>query len=153
MDPIFKNRFDLKKKIQHYAHKTILPSLNECSYCNVFKCGYCSKFSPKCGACKVRQCTNCSEFNKSKKVLLQCDNPQISSYVRNFRSDYFLASNQIKEFFKFNVPEGKDPLYIYDEKISKTWHCNQTVTKEKTFYDLKGKKHCLKVISYNCNLK
>ena len=60
MNPNFKNRFDLKKKKIQMMHKTILPSLNEYSYCNFFKWGYCLKFSPKCGACKIRRCTYCS---------------------------------------------------------------------------------------------
>ena len=147
MDPIFKNRLDLKKEYDN-MHKNILPSLNGCGYCNVFKCSYCLKFSAKCGACKI---INCSEFNKLKKMLLECGDPQISFYIRNFLVDYFSVHDLTKEFFKFNVPEGKEPLHIYDEKISKIWYCNQTVTNEKVHYNLKGKKRCLKVISYNCN--
>ena len=83
-------------------------------------------------------------------MLLECDDPQISFYVRNFLVDYFSVSELTKEFFKINLPEGKDPLYIHHDNISRIWYCNQSVTNEKIHYDLKGKKRCLKVISYNC---
>ena len=146
MDPIFKNRFNLKKDYEN-MHTNILPSLNDCGYCTIFKCTYCLKFSAKCGACEIRRCKNFTEFNKfKKKILFECDNPQITYYVRNFLVDYFSVSDLTKEFLKINLPEGKDPLYIHHDNISRIWYWNQLVTNEKIHYDLKGKKHCLKVI-------
>ena len=79
--------------------KNIFPYLNDCGYCNVFKCRYCLKFSAKCGACKIRRCKNCSEFNKLKKMLLECGDPQISFYIRNFLVDYFSVHDLTKKFF------------------------------------------------------
>ena len=97
MDPIFKNRVDLKKEYDN-MHKNILPSLIDCRYCNVLKCTYCLKFPAKCRTCKIRRYKNCSEFNKfKKKILFECDESQINYYVRNFFGDYFSVSELTKE--------------------------------------------------------
>ena len=146
MDPIFKDRFYLKKGYQN-MHMNILPSLNDCGYCNIFRCAYCLKFSAKCGTCKIRRCKNCTKFNKFLKKYFSNATIRKSYYVRNFLVDYFSVSDLTKEFFKINLPEGKDPLYIHHKNISRIWYWNQSVTNEKIPYGLKGKKHCLKVIS------
>ena len=50
-----------------------------------------------------------------------------------------------KEFFKMNILEEmqqKNPLYIYDSKIKKIFHYNQSCTNEKIQYEFKEHKRC-----------
>ena len=144
MDPIFKNKTHLKKEYEN-LHKNILPILNECGNCNKFKCNYCLKFSVNCNLCIKTKCKNCYEFNKSKDILLNCGIFQIELYVRNFLFDYFNTNDLTKEFFKMNISEKmqqKNPLYIYDGKIKKIFHYNQSCTNKKIQYEFKGHKRC-----------
>ena len=71
MDPIFKNKTDLKKECEN-LHKNILPMLNECGNCNKFKCDYFLKLLVNCNLCIKAKCKNCDKFNKSKDILLNC---------------------------------------------------------------------------------
>ena len=133
MDPIFKNRTELKKEYQ-ILHKNILPMLNKCGNCNKFKCHHCLKFSVNCNLCIKKRCTNCNEFNKSKDILLNCSDFQIEHFGRNFLVDYFNVNDLTKEFFKMDISEEvqkKNPLYIYSGKIQKIWHYEQSSTNEK----------------------
>ena len=88
MDPIFKNKTDLKKEYKN-LHKNILPTLNNCGNCNIFKCGYCLKFSVNCNTCIKKRCMKCVNFNKSKDILLNCGDFQIAKNVKKFLVDYF----------------------------------------------------------------
>ena len=45
---------------------------------------YCKKFSVNCNMCRSARCRNSFEFNKSKDILLNFGNDQISWYVLNF---------------------------------------------------------------------
>ena len=81
-DPFFKNRTDLKREYRIMV-KTILPLLNDCGYCGKIKCIYSSKFCLDCSSC-FSKCKNCFEFNKSKDILINCGDEQISNYVKNF---------------------------------------------------------------------
>ena len=144
MDPIFKNKTDLKKEYEN-LHKNILPMLNECGNCNKFKCDYCLKFSVNCNLCIKTKCKNCHKFNKSKDILLNCGIFQIERYVRNYLVDYFNMNELTKKYFKMNIPEEmqqKNPLYIYDGKIKEIFHYNQSCTNEKIQYEFKGNKRC-----------
>ena len=121
MDPIFKNNAELKKEYQ-LLYKNILPSLNNRGNCNNFKYDYCLKFSVNCSSCIRDKCQNCFEFNRSKDILINSTDVQISNYVSNFLTDYFNASELSNQFFKMNITEEvkeKDPLYIYSGKIKK----------------------------------
>ena len=144
MDPIFKNKTDLKKEYEN-LYKNILPSLTECGNCDLFKCQYCSKFSINCNLCIARRCKKCINFSKSKEILLNCGDFQIERYVRNFLVDYFNMNDLTKECFKMDISEEmqkKNSLYIYSGKIKKIFHYNQSCTNEKIQYDFKGHKHC-----------
>ena len=90
MDPIFKSNTELKKEYQ-ILHKNILPSLNKCGNCSKFNCDYCLKFSVNCRSCIRQRCQNCFEFNRSKDILINSSDLQVSWYV-NFLTDSFAAS-------------------------------------------------------------
>ena len=133
MDPIFKNNAELKKEYQ-LLYKNILPSLNNCGNCNKFKCDYCLKFSVNCSSCIRDKCQNCFEFNRSKDILINSTDVQISNYVSNFLTDYFNASELSNQFFKMNITEEvkeKDPLYIYSGKIKKMFCYKEEKTDKK----------------------
>ena len=130
MDPIFKNNAELKKEYQ-LLYKNILPSLNNCGNCNNFKCDYCLKFSVNCSSCIRDKCQNCFEFNRSKDILINSTDVQISNYVSNFLTDYFNASELSNQFFKMKITEEvkeKDPLYIYSGKIKKMFRYKEEKT-------------------------
>ena len=79
-------------------------------------------FSINCSGCIKQRCRNCFEFNKSKVILINSFDLQISWSVSNFLTDYFCASELSNRFFKINISEEvkeKNPLYIYNEKIFK----------------------------------
>ena len=98
MDPIFKNNRELRKEYEN-LHKNILPSMNNCGYCNKFKYNYCIKFSINCSSCIRKKFKNCHEFNKSKSILLNSSDLKILRYVSNFLTDYFSASDLSNHFF------------------------------------------------------
>ena len=142
-DPIFKNRAELKKEY-YFMIKEVLPSLNDCGYCGKIKCIYSKKFSVNCSSC-INKCKNCFQFNKSKDILINCDDDQISNYIKNFLIDYFNASDLTNYFLKMNITDEfkwKNPInviQIYDEK-----RIEPIVKKEKTdknFFYCKSKKH------------
>ena len=123
MNPIFKNRTDLKKEYQ-ILHKNILPMLKKCGHFNIFKCHHCLKFSANCNLCIKKRHTNCNEFNKSKDILLNYSDFQIKSFVRNFLLDYFNVNDLTKEFFKMYISEEvqkkkKIPYTFIVEKYKK----------------------------------
>ena len=95
-DPIFKNRTDLKKEY-HILVKIFLPLLNNCGYCGKIKCVYDQKFHTDCNSW-ISKFQNCHEFNKSKDILINCGDEQISNYVKNFLIDYLNASD-LTNFF------------------------------------------------------
>ena len=80
MDPIFGKNKELLKEYRILVNE-ILPSLNDCRFCNQLKCKYCLKFSVNCNACKRGKCLKCHRFNKSKDVLINSDDFFISNYV------------------------------------------------------------------------
>ena len=100
-DPIYKNRIDLKREYRIMV-KTILPSLNDCGYCGKIKCICSSKFRLDSSSC-LSKCQNCFEFNKSKDILINCGDDQISNYVKNFLIDYFNASDLTNYFLNMNI--------------------------------------------------
>ena len=124
--------------------KTVLPLLNDCGYCGKIKCIYSSKFCLDCISC-FSKCKNCFEFNKSKDILINCGDQQISNYVKNFLIDYFNASDITNIFLKINFTnevKNKDPINIV--KVYKENKLEPIVKKEKTnkiIYHCKSKKH------------
>ena len=91
MDPIFKNYTDLKKEYCKMVND--LPLLNECGYCEKLKGRYCLNFSVNCGMCIRGRCKNCYNFNRSKDILINCKDKQISDYIQNVLFNYFRASD------------------------------------------------------------
>ena len=83
MDLIFGNEKELRKEHKFLINEA-LPSLNKCNFCNKLKCKYCKKYSVNCTMCKKDICFNCRKFNKSKDILINCNNKFISDYVKNF---------------------------------------------------------------------
>ena len=97
MDPIFKNNIELKKEYK-YLYKNILPTLNNCGDCNVFKCVYCSRFLVNCRMCLLWWCKNCTAFNKLKDILLNSGNKLVTGYVSNFLVDHFPYQTLVRNF-------------------------------------------------------
>ena len=142
MDPIFKSNIELKKEYL-LLYKNFLPLLNNCGNCNKFSCDYCLKFSVNCSSCIRGKCQNCFEFNRSKDILINSTDVQISDYVSNFLTDYFNASELSNQFFKMNITEEvkeKDPTYTYSGKIKKIFCYEEEKTDSKIKYRIKGKK-------------
>ena len=81
MDPIFGNKKELLNEY-HFLVKEILPSLNECGFCNKLKCNCCKKFCVNCNMCKKDKCFNYHKFNKSKDILINFGNDFISYYIQ-----------------------------------------------------------------------
>ena len=120
-----------------------MPSLNTCGNYYKFKCKYCLKFLTNCNGCISDRCKICHEFNKSKDILINSDDLQISLYVTNFLTDYFSVSDFSNQFFNINIDEKvqeKYSLYIYDGKIKKIFYYNEQKTNEEIKYQFKGKK-------------
>ena len=127
MDPIFKNNTNLKKEYCKMVND--LPLLNECGYCEKLKGRY--YFSVNCGMCIRERCKNCYNFNRSKDILINCKDKQISDYVQNFLLDYFRASYLSNYFFKMNITnevKEKNPINIIENenKIIKTTEKEKT---------------------------
>ena len=79
-DPIFKYNIELKKEYRFLVEQ-ILPLLNDCGYCGVLKGKYCLNFSVNCSMCLKDKCQNCYQSNKSKDILINCRDEQISNYI------------------------------------------------------------------------
>ena len=141
MDPIFKNNTDLK--IEYCKMVNDLHLLNECRHCEKLKGRYCLNFSVNCGMCIRWRCKNCYNFNRSKDILINCKDKQISDYVQNFLLDYFRASYLSNYFFKMNITnevKEKNPINIIENenKIIKT--TEKEKTSKKILYN-KSKKY------------
>lgn len=102
MDSIFGNNKDLKNKYRNLLN-TVLPNLNNCNYCEVFKCSYCSKYSITCNLCRAMRCKNCAAFNKAKDILLNSGNHVVSNFVSNFLAVYLSMSELSAKFFNVNI--------------------------------------------------
>ena len=129
INPIFKNDTDLKKEYRKMVND--LPLLNECGYCEKLKGRYCLNFSVNCGMHIRERCKNCYNFNRSKDILINCEDKQISDYVQKFLFDYFRASDLSNYFFKMNITnevEEKNPINI----IKNENEIIKTTEKEKT---------------------
>ena len=130
-DLIFKSRVDLKKEYQ-FLVKELIPKLNDCGYCGVLKGKYCLKFSINCQICLKYRFQTCFQFNRTKDLLINNTDKEISNYVKKFLIDYFSVSDFTNYFFNLNLKEDvkdKDPIKIDllpENKI------NPTVKKEKT---------------------
>ena len=123
IDPIFKNNINLKKEYRKTVNDLLLQ--NECAYCEKLKERYCLNFSVNCGMCIRERCKNCYNFNRSKGILINCKDKQISDYVQKFLFDYFRASDLSNYFFKMNITnevKEKNPFNIIrnENQIIKT---------------------------------
>ena len=77
----------------------MLPSLNDCSFCNKLKCKYCKNYSVNCNMCKKDRCFNCARFNKLKDILINSNNKIISDFIKKFLYDFFSISDFSISFF------------------------------------------------------
>ena len=114
MDPIFGKNKELLKEYRILVNE-ILPSLNDCRFCNQLKCKYCLKFSVNCNMCKRDKCLKCYRFNKSKDILINSGDFFISNYVQDFLHDYFKVSDLINYFLKIDINQivkDKDPTGV-----------------------------------------
>ena len=102
MDLIFGNNKELLKEYQFLVHE-ILPSLNDCRFCNKLKCKYCKKFCVNCNMCKKDKCQNCHRFNKLKGILINSGDEFISNYIQNFLHDYFKVSDLTNLFLNMDI--------------------------------------------------
>ena len=114
MDPIFAKSKELLKEYRILVNE-ILPSLNDCRFCNQLKCKYCLKFSVNCNMCKRDKCLKCYRFNKSKDILINSGDFFISNYAQDFLHDYFKVSDLTDYFFKMDINQivkEKDPTGV-----------------------------------------
>ena len=102
MENIFGSDRDLKNEYQNLLNN-ILPKLNHCNNCEVFKCSYFSRYSITCNLCRAMRCRNCAAFNKSKDILLNSGNLVVSNFVSNFLADYLSMSELSAKFFDINI--------------------------------------------------
>ena len=128
MDPIFKNNTNLKKEYCKMVND--LPLLNECGYCEKLEGRY--YFSVNCGMCIRERCKNCHNFNRSKDILINCEDKQISDYVQNFLLDYFSASGLSSYFFKIDITNEVKEKNAINIIIKNENKIIKTIKKEKT---------------------
>ena len=114
MDPIFGNNKELLKEYRFLVNE-ILPSLNDCRFCNKLKCKYCKKFCVNCNMCIAEKCLNCHRFNKSKDILINKGDDFVSNYIKDFFHDYFKVSDLINFFLNMDINQivkEKDPTNV-----------------------------------------
>ena len=142
MDPIFGKKKDLRKEYQILVNE-ILPSLNDCQYCNQLKCKYCSQFSVNCNKCKRDRCFKCHRFNKSKDILINCGDFFVSNYVQDFLHDYFKMSDLSNYFLKIDINpivKEKDPTEVVKFDNKKLESLTRKKEENRIFY-FKSKKY------------
>ena len=59
---IFGGEKELIKEYKFLINE-VLPSLNDCNFCDKLKCKYCKNYSVNCDMCKKDRCFNCARFN------------------------------------------------------------------------------------------
>ena len=147
MDPIFAKSKELLKEYRILVNE-ILPSLNDCRFCNQLKCKYCLKFSVNCNMCKRDKCLKCYRFNKSKDILINSGDFFISNYVQDFLHDYFKVSDLTNYFLKMNINQilkEKDPMHAV--KFDNNKLESPPPKEEKKFYfESKKYRHYCKLI-------
>ena len=148
MDPIFGKNKELLKEYCILVNE-ILPSLNDCRFCNQLKCKYCLKFSVNCNMCKRDKCLKCYRFNKSKDILINSGDFFISNYVQDFLHDYFKVSDLTNYFLKMDINQivkEKDPTGVVKFDNNKLQSPPSKEEKKRIFY-FKSKKY-----RYYCKL-
>ena len=141
MDPIFKNYTNLEKEYCKMVND--LPLLNECGYCEKLKGRYCLNFSVSCGMCIRERCKNCYNFNRSKDILINCKDKQISDYIQNVLFNYFRASDLSNYFFKMNIVnevKEKNPIKFIENENEIIKTTEKEKTNKKILYN-KSKKY------------
>ena len=130
MDLIFKNNTDLKNEYCKMVND--LPLLNECGYCEKLTGRYCLNLSVNCEMCIRERCKNCYNFNRSKYILINCEEKQISDYVQKFLLDYFSASGLSNYFFKIDITNEVKEKNAINIIIKNENKIIKTIKKEKT---------------------
>ena len=115
---------EMKREFYELVEK-ILPSLNECGNCNVFKCAYCFKFSVNWQSCRLSRCKNCTDFHRSKEILTNNCDDYSKEYVANFLTDYFKISDVTADFLNLSISSStvkEKKIFFLSEKtiIKKT---------------------------------
>ena len=89
--------------------------------------------------CLKYRCQTCFQFNRTKDLLINNTDKDISNYVKKFLIDYFSVSDFTNYFFNLNLKEDvkdKDPIKIDllpENKINPT--AKKEKTSEKSFYN------------------
>lgn len=134
---------EMKREFYELVEK-ILPSLNECGNCNVFKCAYCFKFSVNWQSCRLSRCKNCTDFHRSKEILTNNCDDYSKEYVANFLTDYFKISDVTADFLNLSISSStvKEKKYFFKRKRN----CKKNTDYVQKFdnevnYIVKGRKH------------
>ena len=102
------------------------------------------KISVNCNMCRSTRCRNCFEFNKSKDILLNSSNTQVSWYVLNFLADYFSVNEVTKKFLNIDLNaevQEKNIVYVYDGSIKNyVYYKNKEADKQKYTYQINRRK-------------
>ena len=154
MELIFGSEKELTKEYK-FLINDVLPSLNDCNFCNKQKCKYCKNYSVNFNMCKKDTCFNCWRFNKSKDILINSNNKIISNYVKTFLYDFFLFLIFQFLFFNLNINVNNSQKITDIEICNRSIKSNDVLKKEKKFFYYKSKKfrhYCKKkvVVKKNC---
>ena len=90
MSQIFKSECIEKEFIEFY--QTIIPNLNNCNSCGIFKCRYCFVYQYNCCMCRIMRCKNCQLFKNSRDLLFEKCSIDQWRYIANFVHDLFNVS-------------------------------------------------------------
>ena len=113
---IFTN--DTLKKEYKELVKDILPTVLECSYCNISSCTYHKTFNFSCNLCRQLRCRSCFAFNICGENLLKASNDEQKNNINCFIVDFLNLSNEsIKQYFPDIKIEILDREKVFFKKI------------------------------------
>lgn len=88
------------KKEFEYSYEILIPSLNVCGNCGIFKCFYCKKFTASCTLCKNEKCRSCFKYKNAVDFFYERCNHEHWNYICNFLHDLFNVSWISRWYFK-----------------------------------------------------
>ena len=147
MELIFRSEKELIKEYK-YLVTDVLPSLDDCNFCNKLKCKYWKNYTVNCNMCRTETCFNCKRFNNSNNKI-------ISDYIKNFLYNFFSISDFSISFFNLNINVNNSNNITNIDVFNNSIKSKDVLKKEKKFFYYKSKKfrhYCKKkvVVKKNC---
>ena len=89
----------LKKEFDDF-YQRLIPSLNSCENCGIFKCSYCIRFTVSCSLCRRDRCKKCFAYKNSINFFLENCSEEQWDYICNFVHDLLNVSWMTCWYFK-----------------------------------------------------